>query len=288
MRRWDWFGRLADCITIIAAVGAVIGFALSGPLQQVVMAAGLSIVAISSTGVGFLQSRQLHLAIEARMGGEVLKNSLQPFASAVDDLTRGHHALLASSPDAQSFVNRCEAACRSVAAVLHTLTGRNCRVALQELYTVDQSDGQQRAAVRTIATSDRGAATGPASVDWADENTDFDALVKGAECFCSGDLREDLQEGYRNSHWPPDKLKEWKQSGGYPYISTVVWPIRVRPDGQDEWKLAGFLSVDSKDTDVFELAVVGPLGAALASAAYTGLSLYADRRKVELKLEVGE
>lgn len=277
MRRWDWFGRLADAVTIVASLGALIGLALSGPIQQVIMAAALSALAVAATTVAWFQSRQLHEAAEIVVTGQMLTSSLQPFAGAVDDLTRGHRALAPGSdgqPDPQGFVNRCESACRTAATALQSLTGRTCRVALQELYTTDQPNGQQRAAVRTIATSDRGGATGQASVDWVDENTDFQLLVSGAEYFHSDDLRVDLQEGYRNSHWTSDKLKEWKQTGGYPYLSTIVWPIAVRVDGLHEWEMAGFLSVDSKETEVFDLAIVKPLGAALASAAYTGLSLY--------------
>lgn len=280
MRRWDWFGRLADTVSIVAAVGALVGLALSGPAQQIIMAAALSALTLTATLVAWLQSKQLHEAAEVVVSGQMLTSSLQPFAGAIDDLTRGHRALApkpGGQPDAQGFVNRCESACRTAAIALQALTGRTCRVALQELYTTDQPNGGQRAAVRTIATSDRGGTTGQASVDWVDENTDFQQLVSGAEYFHSHDLRVDMQEGYRNSHWTADKLKEWKQSGQYPYLSTVVWPISVRvlrADGKHEAEMAGFLSVDSKDTEVFDLAIVKPLGAALASAAYTGLSLY--------------
>lgn len=278
---WDWFGRTADVVTIVAAVISAAALFVTGSAQQVVMALALSALAIAATIVAWGQSHQLYNAAEAGLQSHMLVFALGPFSEAMTELKRGYSALLLYLEEDFEFANartqlvsRFEAACNNTTAAFQAMAGHDCRVTLQELYTIDQPDDQVRAAVRTVATSDRGAATGPESVDWVDENTDFASLVAGAEVFHSADLRESLQQGYRNSHWTPERLHQWHLDGDYPYLSTIVWPIRVRIDGSQKWKMAGFLSVDSKQPDVFDLPALKPLGAALASAAYMGLSLY--------------
>lgn len=142
MGKWDWFGRLADLVTIVASIGALAAFAWTGSTQQVIMAAALSGLAVSATVIAWRQSKQLYDAAEMVVAGQMLTSSLQPFAGAVDDLTRGHHALapgMGRDPDAQAFVNRCEAACRTAATAFDALTGHTCRVTLQELYTTSES-----------------------------------------------------------------------------------------------------------------------------------------------------
>lgn len=278
--KWDVFGRTADAVTIVAAIVSFVALFLSAPIQQVILASSLSALTIASVAMAWIQSKQLHEAAAATVRGERVITALPAFSNAVDDLKRGYYEFAArgqgnAEAAAQGFVNRCEAACTGAAGALQTLTGHECRVTLQELY-YPESAGRARTsgAVRTIASSDRTAPTGTGTTDWVDENTDFASLVAGSDYFHSDDLRVDLQEGYRNSHWTPDKLREWKSTGKYPYLSTIVWPVRVRVDGSHAWTMAGFLSADSKDTEAFDLGVMRHLGAAWASVAYTGLSLY--------------
>lgn len=288
----DTFGRVADLVTILGVVVSAVVLVVHGSAQQVIMAVTLSFLTVVTCGMAWRQSVQLNEAAARVLQVETLNadlashaqkvnRALTLFSNAVEDFKRAYYEL--SRPDvespgsaAQGFSNKSEAACMAVASALRTLTGHECRVVLQELYTLDQSSGPT-GAVRTINTSDRTALPGLGTVDLVERNTDFAALVAGGEYFHSNDLRVNLQAGYMNSHWTPDKLREWSQTGDYPYLSTVVWPIRVRRDGTSTtstWLLAGFLSVDSRDAGVFDLTVVKPLGAAVASVAYTGLSLY--------------
>lgn len=282
---WDSVGRWADVVGIAsAALGAVLLLVTSSSVAQAIMAVGLSILAIGSTIVAWKQSRQLYESADTVLAANRVTESLPFFQKALDDFKNAYFSLHddRDDPDTTQFVLRCEAACEKAADGFEELSGAKARVVLKEVYAVD-ADGKQRLAVRTVASSDRETLVGAGSIDWVDENTDFERLrTSSDEVFESSDLRGDLVRGYRNSHWTPEKLTEWEHGGGYPYLSTLVWPVRVkvRHEGngksgvQQTWVLAGFLSVDSKQAGVFGSAAIRPIGAGLASAAYTGLSRY--------------
>lgn len=282
---WISLGRWADIVGIVsAAVGALVLVLSPSALAQSIMAGALAVLAIGSTVVAWKQSKQLYESADAVLAANRVAGSLPNFQKALDDFKNAYFSVNGErdDPDTLQFVQRCGAACEEAAAGFTELAGDTARVVLKEVYSVDVGT-HQRMAVRTVASSDRDALVGFDSIDWVDENTDFELLrTSTAEVFDSNDLTRDLDGGYRNSHWSPDKLKEWKRTGEYPYRSTVVWPIRVKihHEGaaiggvQQTWSLAGFLSVDSKKPGVFNLEAVRPIGAGLASAAYTGLSRY--------------
>ena len=294
-RKWDVFGRTADVIGIVGAVVAMLSLLVDAPVQQVMMAATLSVIAVTAAAAAWVQSRQLHSAAEETVQARRVIGALDRFANAVDHFKRAHQELPADDSEitpaaAQGFVNQCEMACIDAASAMKDLTGQDCRVVLQEIYSVDTPDGP-RFAVRTIATSDRGGPTGEGTVDWVDENTDFSDLVGGEGIFFCEDLRDAIKNGYRNSHWTPAKLKEWAQSGGYPYLATVVTPVRARRKTDRKWHCEGFLSIDSKVSGAFDLSTVKPLAAALASVAYTGLSRYTaikTKKNMSEKVRPGE
>jgi len=294
-RGWDVFGRTADVIGIIGAVVAALSLLVDAPAQQVIMAVTLSVLTAAATAAAWVQSRQLHSAAEEAVQAQRVIGALDPFAGAVDHFKRAHQELPADDSEitpaiAQAFVNQCEMACIFAASAMKALTGQDCRVILQEIYSVDEPRGP-RSAVRTIATSDRGGPTGKSTVDWVDENTDFSYLVGGEGIYFCEDLREAIKNGYRNSHWTPIKLTEWGQSGEYPYLSTVVTPVRARQKADDQWGCEGFVSIDSKVPKAFDRATVEPLAAALASVAYTGLSRYTaikTKRNMSERVRPGE
>lgn len=108
--------------------------------------------------------------------------------------------------------------------------------------------------------------------DWVSENTDFDKIMfSGADHFASNDLPAEIMNGYRNSHWTPERLEEWARTGEYPYRSTIVWPVRgqIDPSGPNQqWSAVGFLCVDSPDPDVFDLKLDVVAGELIAEALY--------------------
>lgn len=271
-------GRVADFLSIATVIVSAVLLVVKGSAAEFIMAAALSVIAITMTVVALAQSKQLSDANALILQRESFRNAIPKFSDAVDGFKRAYRTILAlhtnpgGSESARSeFVACVSQACKDVAESFQQMTGHPCRVTLQELYSEVDPAGAILAAVRAVASSDRNARLGEDSVDLVVANSDFTLLVAGGEYFFSNDLRTSLQEGYKNSHWNEEKLKQWRLDGGYPYLSTIVWPIRARADGA--WDLVGFLSLDSKDEDAFDVLLLNPLGASLAGVAYTGLSL---------------
>ncbi len=95
-----------------------------------------------------------------------------------------------------------------------------------------------------------------------DQNTDFHYIIQKVagfdRYFFSNDL---LQWGkkYRNSH------PTWQND----YRSTIVWPIRgPRVDSPTGDDVAGFLCVDSLQTNIFDSKISVEMGAAVADMLY--------------------
>lgn len=191
-RGWNWFGRFADVVAIVfAAVGAG-ALVWNTSITQAVMAASLALLTIASTVVAWRLTQELIRAQQGIASNQRLAGSLGKFSDAVDDFKRGYYSLNheGQKPNTQQFVERCETACRTAAEAFSGLTGHKCRVVLKEMYVLEPSAGQQRAAVRTIALSDPAGQIEHSAVDWVDENEDFKRLgVLGEEYFLSGDLR---------------------------------------------------------------------------------------------------
>jgi hypothetical protein len=123
-------------------------------------------------------------------------------------------------------------------------TGVKCRAVVKTVYA--PPGDRQDMAVHTFVTSEVVEPRPVQSVDWVKENTDFDEILYGdREYFWSNDLSEDLQLGYKNSHFTPQALR-----AGLPYRSTIVWPIQGAEG--DTWDVKGFLCVDTQGPGAFE------------------------------------
>ena len=127
-------------------------------------------------------------------------------------------------------------------------------------------------AVRTLTTSNhvvsRRGDTNQAPTDWIKENTDFDEIFyQGSEYFFSNDLEH--ERGYKNSHFTPESLKR-----GYPYLSTIVWPIYgPGEDGDDGgWKVLAFLCVDSAESNTFDEGMDVAVGLTCGALVVYGFS----------------
>jgi hypothetical protein len=168
---------------------------------------------------------------------------------------------------------------QELAKIFSDLTGRKCRVCIKEVYCDDPSHSPKERAfkVRTLCRDniEEENADRERSDDYLDRNTDFRELWLDTtmKCFFSNNLtREDY---YDNSHWN----QNMKRTRTYPYLSTIVWPIRKVRRGsnrtplndQERHDTQGFLCVDSKYTYIFDESMDSELGAACADALYTVL-----------------
>jgi hypothetical protein len=270
-------GVLADLIGVCTAIFVTASLVMAKGVVPAILASCLAAISVVSLLIIWRLESALRRRDQAERIQERVGSATPSVAAAIGDLSRGHLALSAERAGAaESFVQHCEAACKDFATAMHSLTGRACRVTLQEVY-VPEEGPDDRYSVKTVAGSyGPRPPTDRQGVDLVEDNTDFDALMKGAEMYLCNDLVEEISAGYRNSHWTPEKLAEWLRTGGYPYRATVVWPLRemVEAGGTARWDLAGFLSVDSGEVGTFDRDTVQPLGEALAHAAYSGFVLY--------------
>lgn len=232
-----------------------------------------------------LRELQLGLTGRAKVG-----DAFPSMAQSMSDLSRATVAISNRTPASETvFLTHLEAACRSFAEAMRVATASHCRVTVQELYAPEpqvppSGHSSKEFAVRTIARSgawSEGAANARGGVDWVGENTDFEAVfLRGQPYYLCNDLVVELSAGYRNSHWPPERLKEMQASQNYPYRSTIVWPLRGRitgPGPDNDWAILGFLSVDSPNTDSFAASSIVPVGETFAHALYAGLNMYKNR-----------
>ena len=285
-------GTVADVLAIVGAISWVIALVTRKDLPKSLLAIFLGILTLACVVMVFrLQNtlRQLEMGLtgRARVG-----DAMPSMAQSMADLSRATVAISDPTPASETlFFTHLDAACRSFAEALRTATGSYCRVTVQDLYAPPDSQVPQSGrsgqdfAVRTIArsgSSAQGGAQAAGAVDWVRSNTDFEAvLLRRQPYYLCNDLVAELSVGYRNSHWPPERLKEMQTSNNYPYRSTIVWPLSGRitgPGPDNDWMILGFLSVDSPNTDTFDASSIVPLGETFAHALYAGLNMYENRQ----------
>jgi len=283
-------GTVADVLAIVGTVSWVYALVTRKDLPKSLLAIFLGILTLACVAMVFrlqdtLRKLEIGLTGRARVG-----DALPSMAESMADLSRATVAISDGAPGSETvFFTHLEAACRSFAEALRTATGSQCRVTVQDLYAPDSQVPQpghsgEDFAVRTIARSgswSEGATQAAGRVDWVRENTDFEAvLLLNEPYYLCNDLVVELSAGYRNSHWPPERLKEMQASQNYPYRSTIVWPLRGRltgPGPANEWRILGFLSADSPITGTFIASAIVPLGETFAHALYAGLNMYENR-----------
>lgn len=255
---------------------AVIGFILAcialftGEVPQSILAISLSLLALSATVVAFLLLRRLHeVEAQARLSTRWAARlaELSDIVLMIANAATQNHAKVHNT-DFQPFA---ATACQRLASAFDSVTGAACRVSIKELYTTEGADGAPALAVRTLAMSSRGEPAGE-HPDWVSDNSDFASILSGSvPRFLSNDLVADLVTGYRNSHWTPERLKEWARTGRYPYRSAIVWPIRAQVEpatAKQRWSTIGFLCVDSAETAAFDPKLDIDVGEIVAHALY--------------------
>lgn len=134
-------------------------------------------------------------------------------------------------------------------------TGSKCRAVIKTLERLGDDD----ATVTTLSRSHGEGVRPEFNSVPLNLNSDFLSIINGGRrYFFSKDLRTETD--YRNPTWgnPPR------------YLSTIVWPIRVR-DGVT----LGFLGIDSPEANVFDESEHVFLGAAFADTLFSAMSLLA-------------
>lgn len=207
------------------------------------------------------------------------------FAKALPAAHQAHHLLRNASyaryieqVPRKDWVDEVRGATAAMASAFSVATTAACHVTVKLVRNPNGGDGGEAASpngwvVDTLCRSE------PRSFSRRDEldadkvgdNTDFKELFSAdpeKRCFHHNDLLNTGDLVYRNSHWPDRPTA--KNVG---YRSTMVWPIRkVVNEGADPNDLdkpldivvVGFLTVDSKETGIFDYSRHFEMGAAFA------------------------
>lgn len=178
-----------------------------------------------------------------------------------------------------------------------TMTGTNCRSCVKMIEVVNQDAGstftREDLYVFTLARDGRSEQLNrqhdekrnKEKQDKLSENSDFlqlwDESAPDPGYFHSNDLMQD--KNYESSslkYWTTlgrQGLKHNTENWRLPYRSTIVWPIRqdVRKHlGINDFRVLGFLAVDSQATNAFERDLHVDLGTVLANALFPILEIY--------------
>lgn len=273
-------GTIADVVGILGALAAVWSLLSSDDIPQSVLAVALGVLTIVSVLVALRLSAMMSIlktkvrAADDRAGLlEKRWSALTKLEKATEHLSRSTViAARLEEASAERFAENLELACRELSDVMREITGKDCRVTLQEVYAANHGT-RQELAVRRIASSSYNGTVGneSTSIDWVAENTDFHTVVENGGHYVCNDLVAALQAGYRNSHWDTGLLATWQHTGDYPYRSTMVFPVSGQSlhPGQDS--LRGFLSIDSKAVNVFDEDIVGVIGRLVTLTTYASL-----------------
>jgi hypothetical protein len=174
----------------------------------------------------------------------------------------------------RQFSDAAARVCLALSGAYTQVVGQECRVTLKETFLSDDDSPLGGPQTDLVVVELRSTASQPArTVDWVSENSDFDRIYRSdAKYFFSNDLPSQLKRGYRNSHWTPERLKQWAADGSYPYRSTIVWPVRAlveSADGELAWSQVGFLCVDCASENAFDEGIDVAYGDIVARSLYT-------------------
>ena len=169
-------------------------------------------------------------------------------------------------------------------------TGSQCRVCIKELLvegTDTEGNNMRTLYAETLVRSHSNIEPQKDERHWITENTALKQIMtdlrtnSGCRHFFSNDLPTEYQRNqYRNSRWDDARMER----EGYPYSSTIVWPICKSffnfPSQHDEKKremnydCLGFLCIDSKDCGAFQQEFDVPLGSGYADVLYVLLKCF--------------
>ncbi|MCP3940922.1 MAG: hypothetical protein GY710_05505 [Desulfobacteraceae bacterium] len=165
------------------------------------------------------------------------------------------------------------------ANVFTLVTMTRCRACIKIIKTKSENSQPQYHTKTFVRSNAKQLTTKQDKESKIDDNSDFlRVFYKAKRCFFCNDLKK--ENPYLNSNWPnnPEKRKEFIKKEKYDYISTIVWPIRGKPESiTKKPETIGFLCIDSLSTDVFMRKYDFDAGAIIADALYPLLKEHRDK-----------
>lgn len=269
-------GTIADFVAVGSALSSTWALVHKGALSQTILAMTLGLLALAFMGLSFHLQREQAKEAESERRRARHAQSLTHLSDSLAALRTGS-TLMSWGEHPSAFTQFAREAVDAMAAAMSTATGRKCRVIVKTIFA---PGGREDVAVKTFTSSEvvvsRRDPSTTGSLDWVKENTDFDEIFyQSKEYFLSNNLEH--ERGYKNSHFTPQSL-----SAGYPYLSTIVWPIYGPEDGgTGGWHILGFLCVDTKEADSFDESLDVVVGQALAPVWYMALQRYDEASEVQ-------
>ncbi len=265
---WFFFKSLmlADYLALFGLVLAAIPlFSQLSGLVAVVFAVYIYSLAI------VLVAREIHYSRKSRYS-EAIENlhacshKLRDAADAI----KGNNTALAFESIKESLI--------PFAAAFSLITGTHCRACIKSIVREDKgSESNPDISTETFCRSEQSTKVDANKKALIRNNSDFvDLFSYKKTSYFSNDLSKD--NPYLNSNWPADseERKKFIKHNEYPYISTIVWPIRSRTGDGDPLVIA-FLCVDSKIRNIFDRRNDIEMGAIIADTLYTILTEYRDK-----------
>lgn len=254
---------LAAICTIILAF--VIWFGVKKETESIILAAFMCL-ALVGTWV-LLIVEEFKYSRKARYA-----EAMAFMHGALHDLRDAWHAVSRGDSD-QAVLEILTKSIKNFASAFSLTTAVHCRACIKELRWPEDVDPQDPhlGVVSTLCRSQDGPPPPKEfpPVDTVSDNSDFLVLLRQPheQTFFSNNLLK--ARGYKNSHWTSEVHKRKE----YPYISTVVWPIRKEIISQTDrtdryYDCLGFLCIDSKARNVFRKRFDKEVGAGYADALY--------------------
>lgn len=201
------------------------------------------------------------------------------------EATRNIHACIHSIRDAYASVDSKDEdktidsigkTLRSLSEAFSLITGAHCRACIKTIVAKTSHNNKTEFFTETLARSNNSHINRNEEPAAISENTDFDILFTTDERYylCNDLTKEPL---YRNSNWPKinTERSEFIRKREYKYITTVVWPIRSEPTGDNKIpQIIGFLCIDSRTRNIFDSRYDIDQGAIVADALYYLLFKY--------------
>jgi hypothetical protein len=206
--------------------------------------------------------------------------ALIPARSAFISLADASWTMVEGDSSEESFLMHLRRSLRSLAEAFSLATGASCRVSVKATAT-GPMNGQSLSDVEVITLCRSTDEEEPTRVepDRIGANTDFRKIfAENHGYFFSNDLPAELSQGYQNSHWSDQTIRERR----FDYCATIVWPIgrtRAVDGGNARKEVIGFLCVDTLRTGAFNVTYDEPLGSAFAQALYLALKRFRNSKK---------
>jgi hypothetical protein len=267
-----WFSNRADFLISLLSIAATFIFGIISLSKNISGNIAIAVIVLI-----FLYGLLLHSAIIYR---EVVLSRKARYAEATIILSKCNSFLKASSisiyEDNEKFAKESIKNCiNEFAKAFSLITGVCCNVCIKSCkYDPDKKEFF----TNTFCRSSEEIHCKNEKWEPIRDNTDFKSLIIKPEqpYWVSNNLLK--EKVYQNSSpdWPKssDDFEKRKRDKSFPYVSTIIWPIsgNVRNDtGTDELNLCGFLCVDSKTREIFDVRFDGEIGRHLADQLFSVL-----------------